>query len=145
MHDITGKVEGLLAEAYERGRAVGRAEAEAELKERLASLFGGNMVPAAPTVAQAIASSEHNTTADGRLAPGTVKPRVHAVIMEHPEGMRIEDIALLTGFKTNSVRGTLYALKEEGYAEKRGLYWFPVSELDPVSAETPDHDLSEFL
>ena len=61
---------------------------------------------------------------EGRAPVGTVKPAIKVLIENAANGIRATQIIEKTGFKENSVRGTLAALKAEGFAQRRGERWF---------------------
>jgi predicted Rossmann fold nucleotide-binding protein DprA/Smf involved in DNA uptake len=50
---------------------------------------------------------------EGRATPGTVKPTVLRIIEESSGGMTAAEIVQKTGFKPNSVRGTLHSLNKD--------------------------------
>jgi hypothetical protein len=105
-------VRKLLEEAYEAGRAKEREDMKRELTTFLSR---GN--EAQPTVARPAVNS------NGRATSGTVKPAIKELIEKAPNGIRASDIIERTGFKDNSVRGTLAALRAEGFAERHGELW----------------------
>jgi hypothetical protein len=91
-----------------------------------------------------------------KAPPGTVRPAILSMI-ELSSGVTTEHIIRTTGFKENSVRGTLSTLAKELRIERRGNEWFvkkikasdgePTeaskssdSGLDPLVRETADHD-----
>jgi hypothetical protein len=104
----TQDVRKLLEEAFEAGRA--------NMKRELATfLSGGDTAPMTVTVSPA--------DTEGRAPSGTVKPGIKALIENAGNGITASQIIEKTGFKENSVRGTLSALKAEGFAERRGELW----------------------
>lgn len=117
-----------IREAFEAGRAVGQQEASADLMAKITGLLSANQarqtvlpdpVPHPPSP-QAEAS-------DKRAPTGSVKPAIAKVIAESPKGVTADEIVGLTGFKPNSVRGTLWTLGNEGTIVKRQGRWFPIS------------------
>jgi hypothetical protein len=56
-----------------------------------------------------------------KAAPGTVKPGILRILEESP--LSTEQIIKLTGFKENSVRGTLSTLLKAGEIERDGSLW----------------------
>jgi len=98
----------LLEEAYEIGRFK-------EREELTIFLSRGN--EAQPIIAQSAVDR------NGRAPSGTVKPAIKELIEKAPNGIRASDIIERTGFKDNSVRGTLSALRAEGFAERHGEVW----------------------
>jgi hypothetical protein len=112
----TGDIRKLLEEAFEAGRN----DMRRELTVFLAGAPLGIPRVEAHTVIGGIAPSPN----EGRAPVGTVKPTIKAVITEAPNGIRTSEIIEKTGFKENSVRGTLSTLKDEGFAERRGDLWY---------------------
>lgn len=112
----TDSLRELLREAYEAGR-------ESMKSELAAFLTSGSShhttVRTAIPVQMAIPVSE-----EARATPGTVKPRIMALIEYAKDGITTSEIIEKTGFKENSVRGTLSALKAEGFAERHGEFWY---------------------
>jgi hypothetical protein len=72
----------------------------------------------------------------GKLPPGTVKPTILKLIMDTPGGILTEDIIAKTGFKENSVRGTLSGLLKLGQVLRSGKNWV-------ANAEAPTSELME--
>jgi len=99
----------LLEEVFEAGRS--------DMKRELTTfLSGGDTAQMTGTVSPA-------TNSEGRAPSGTVKPAIKELIEKAPNGILASDIIEKTGFKENSVRGTLSALKAEGFAERHGELW----------------------
>jgi hypothetical protein len=105
-----------LRKAFEAGRA---AEREAMKTQLLAVLTE------APDSVAARGHIAEQTVNDVRAQPGTVKPAIKDIIVNAADGIRASQIIAQTGFKDNSVRGTLASLKAEGVAVRRGDLWFP--------------------
>jgi DNA-binding IclR family transcriptional regulator len=57
--------------------------------------------------------------------------------------MTSQEIATLTGFKPNSVRGTLWTLGNEGLAVKRGGRWYPAPSSSEVSLNPSEGGVAE--
>ncbi len=121
--DASGAVKAAVDAAYEAGRAEGRREALAELQTHL-GLFWKDAAenPAKPessfTVGVALGQA--------RATPGSVKPMVERMLLDAENGLTPVEIAERTGFKYNSVRGTLWALGKEGFAISQSGRWFAV-------------------
>jgi hypothetical protein len=111
-------VRKLLEEAFEAGRADMRREMLALLSDNSRQTFYR------PTVTLTGSDADLEV---GRAPSGTVKPAIKELIEKAPNGILASDIIEKTGFKENSVRGTLSALKAEGFAERRGELWFPLA------------------
>jgi hypothetical protein len=72
----------------------------------------------------------------GKAPPGTVKPAILNLI-ETSSGLLTEQIVKITGFKENSVRGTISALSKEGKIRRNGGgHWIKKSETAPLLGET---------
>jgi hypothetical protein len=126
MSDIT--VEDILSRATENLRKLieeafeaGRAKERESTKRNVLSFFSHIAEPSEFTAAL-IHADRANTlaAATGSRAPsGTVKPAIKALIKNASDGIK----AKKTGIKENSVRGTLSALKAEGFVERHGDLW----------------------
>jgi hypothetical protein len=110
----------LIDEAYEAGRV--------DMKRELAAFLADGNTPLIKRTVSLAASSEV------RAQAGTVKPAIKALIENANNGIPASDIIEKTGFKENSVRGTLSALKTEGFAERRGELWFPSRKKNPLAS-----------
>ena len=114
----------LIFEAFNTGLAEGRREGEA-LRANLLGILG----MASEAVGSQGQHQEHGSFSDSldaevaRVAPGTVKPGIVNVIRRSGGGMTTEEIIAATGFKPNSVRGTLSALKSGQAIDKSGNRW----------------------
>jgi len=113
----TQDVRKLLEEAFEAGRAEGKREIAALLSNVLRPQEFVPIGTPLPLLHAAIANSEC------RAPSGTVKPAIKELIEKAPNGIRASDIIERTGFKDNSVRGTLATLRSEGFAERHGELW----------------------
>ena len=61
-----------------------------------------------------------------RATQGSVKPTIAKMIAEHEtDGLTPGEITHQTGFKANTVRGTIWTLGQEGSIVKRGSRWYP--------------------
>jgi len=110
IENIKSQVCELIEEAFEAGRA--------DMKRELTTFLSrGNESQLTVTRGQA-------ADTEGRAPSGTVKPGIKALIENASNGITAPEIIEKTGFKENSVRGTLSALKAEGFAERRGELWF---------------------
>jgi hypothetical protein len=120
INDIVADVRRLVLEAVELGAARERHNAD-ELKARIKAALGN-----ADDIAtvEVLDESPARRWPDGRLAPGTVKPTILKLITNATKGMTTDEIAKHTGFKPNSVRGTLSALAKEEAITKTGNQWF---------------------
>jgi hypothetical protein len=120
----------LLREAFEAGRA----EASADLKAKIADLLSvGQSTPSSiPSPGRAAP-----VYSNGRAAQGSIKPMIAKIIVESTtDGLTPGEITHRTGFKPNTVRGTIWTLGQEGAIVKRGNRWYSSSLPD----ELPDED-----
>jgi IclR helix-turn-helix domain len=100
----------LIEAAYEAGRA--------DMRRELFVILSDNKQP--PEIAVTDSDDEMRVV---RAPSGTVKPQIKAMIANADNGIKVSEIIEKTGFKDSSVRGTLSALKAEGFAERRGELW----------------------
>lgn len=116
-----------IREAFEAGRAIGQQAAD-DLREKLAELLSVNQTgrTAHPDPVEPAPKTKAETPKK-RAPTGSVKPAIVKVIAESPKGVTADEIVGLTGFKPNSVRGTLWTLNNEGTIVKRQGRWFPSS------------------
>ena len=115
----------LLQEAFEAGRDVGREEATADLKSKIVGLLSAGQ-NASQDAAEPVVAPDLDVTSDKRATQGSVKPTIIRMIVEAAKaGLTTNEITKLTGFKLNSVRGTLWTLGKEGLAVKREGRWYP--------------------
>lgn len=107
----------LLEEAFEAGRNDMRRELLAVLShpEPSSDIAPRGKLPDLDIAAQNVLA---------RAASGTVKPTIKALIENAKNGILTSEIIEKTGFKENSVRGTLSTLKADGFADRRGDLWF---------------------
>jgi len=123
LSDATAALRSLLEEAFKVGKAEGRREAAEEFKSKIAAVLGGEPAPSlasAPPVATP-------ATEEGRATPGTVKPTIMRLIAEAPNGLTTQELTERTGFKHNSIRGTLWTLKHEGAVLREDNRWVAAS------------------
>lgn len=122
--DANEALRPIIEAAYHAGRDAGRREAANDLRAKLASVIGGDELSSTDKSTEVhtsltnqgdVASSSEE---DGRATPGTVKPMVLKLISEARNGITTRDIVRATGFKHNSVRGTLWALRKDGLITK---------------------------
>lgn len=117
----------LLLEAFEAGRAAGRQEASSDLRAKLSQVIGPIETQPQPP-----------PSTGARATPGTVKPTIRNLVTRSGLiGISADEIVAQTGIKRNSVRGTLYTLKQDGEVERRGERWFPQK---AEAADTPSQD-----
>lgn len=126
----------LLEEAFEAGRAKERED----IRRQLAAYLGPGEAPSEVTPSGDTRELD-NFTASQRVAPsilaraqpGTVKPAIEALIEKATNGISTSEIIEKTGFKENSIRGTLSALKADGFTERRGVLWFLSRKKSPLA------------
>jgi hypothetical protein len=107
----TQDIRKLLEEAFEAGRN--------DMRRELLAVLSHTGQPAHFELAGSDADLQV-----GRAPSGTVKPTIKAYIENAKDGILTSEIIEKTGFKVNSVRGTLSTLKAEGFADRRGELWF---------------------
>jgi len=113
----------LIVEAYTIGRD--------DMRRELMALLAPQSQNAAPPL------PDPNTTvtiASSKAPPGTVKPTILRLV-ETSRGLLTEQIIGSTGFKENSVRGTLSTLLKEGKIERNGTYWVKNREAPQAEAK----------
>ena len=100
----TADIASLIREAYELGREDMRKELLTLLHPapRQGAIHASDIAPAEVTT---------------KAPPGTVRPAILKMIEQSP-GVSTEQILAATGFKENSVRGTLSTLAKEGSIER---------------------------
>jgi hypothetical protein len=132
LEDARSRLEPLLQEAFEAGRAFGHQEASVEFQSKIAAVFGlasSGEPPRTNQLAvvgvQPVPSPAAPPPEEGRAAPGSVKPVIlNLLATKSAFGITMDEIVQATGIKYNSVRGTLYTLKQNGEAHRIGLKWF---------------------
>jgi hypothetical protein len=133
--DIAKALRPVLEAALADVRDASKRDAAIEFKAKLNAMFDSGPGDRGPLEAAAAAKPEKiqyappppRKASKGRATPGTVKPQILDAVRQMPEGTSTKDIATLTGFKYNSVRGTLWLLKKEGQVMNKDEKWFPVS------------------
>ena len=108
LSEIGPALRPLLDSVYQAGYADGRNAATAELRSKMSAILGD--APAEPIEAYGNPTPSEPDADGERAPPGTVKPAILKLIQEHPEGLTRMEIVKLTGFKINSIRGTLWQL-----------------------------------
>jgi hypothetical protein len=101
----TAEIARLVREAYE----LGREDMRRELVALLSPASGDAVTLVGEVHVPNIASARTSTKAP----PGTVRPAILKMIEQSPS-VSTEQILVATGFKENSVRGTLSTLHKEG-------------------------------
>lgn len=129
--DVTKALRPALEAALVHVKEDAKREAAAEFKSKLAAMLDdtpqaviAQKSGVAPKDDRVVYSPPHRKTRKGRASPGTVKPQILSVIRNSPDGVGTKEIAEKTGFKYNSVRGTLWLLKKELAIENRDERWF---------------------
>ncbi|CAO4139439.1 hypothetical protein [Methylorubrum aminovorans] len=130
--------------AFERGREVGRQEAVTAFKARLASLTDMSDLTAGAAIdarADVSKAGEDTGGADtgsaDRAPPNSIKPALARLIREQP-GLTTMDIRRITGFKPNTIRGTLYALGKEGEIKHSEGRWYSEAQKDEAAGANPE-------
>ncbi len=132
MSRATDGIRELLKEAYEAGRAKGRDDIRRNLLSVLTNAEQpSDIAPRGGTPELDIAVQK----ALSRATSGTVKPTIKTLIENAEKGILTSEIIEKTGFKENSVRGTLSTLKAEGFADRRGDLWFRAKTEPPIEEE----------
>jgi hypothetical protein len=104
----------LIREAYD----LGRGDMRRELMALLSPASGDTVSVVGEVHVPNIATARASTKAP----PGTVRPAILKMIEQSP-GVSTEQILAATGFKENSVRGTLSTLVKEGRIERHLKTW----------------------
>ena len=129
IEDIVSDILGLLHEAHE----LGKDEGAAEMRANLAAFLQGGERPAPNSTRNGSSVETHvmgNVADDARkdkAQKGTVKPGIIKLINDTPTGLTQDEIIEKTGYKSNSVRGTLYTILTEGLVERRSGRYYPKS------------------
>lgn len=151
LDEAAAQQERLLTEAFEAGRALGRREASAKLKARLFGLLsddgsddsvalgGPQEFFANDGFAGVDVAGSDGQEHDRRAPPGSVKPAIAKLVGERP-GLTTEEVTNATGFKKNSVRGTLWLLSTEEQVERREGRWYPVAQKDEAVGTESEPD-----
>jgi hypothetical protein len=112
----TADIESIVRKAYEMGRE--------DMRRELMALLS----PSARDGVEATTPTSYGydaavARAPAKAPPGTVRPAIVKMI-ELSSGVSTEQILAATGFKENSVRGTLSTLHKEGKIERNAQgYW----------------------
>jgi hypothetical protein len=143
--EATSSFTQLLDEAYSQGFNDGLAAGKQETGDQLLKFIASMNTDHIP----AIIRNEPPSSDEGeRVPPGTVKPTVLQTIQQFPDGISIRDIEKLTGFKHNSIRGTVWLLQKEGSVQKgEGNLWIPSPhpEVDDLLGESSKPDASDMF
>jgi hypothetical protein len=122
-----------LKEAYDLGRSDMRCELMTLLSIPQDS---GDAIPKGGPLGAVVRTA-------AKAPPGTVRPAILAMI-EASEGLLTEQILKATGFKENSVRGTLSNLQKQGEIERSAGRWIRKKSKDgPAVAEQDPDDAKE--
>lgn len=137
-------VENAYKQGFEDGTRAGERNAGEKIRARLSDFFDVDIDAEEPIsstsgndlLTDQDQSDEQESTDDGRAPPGTVKPLVLKTIQASKTGMTIREITDVTGVKYNSVRGTVWTLKNEEKVKKGdGGRWMATTPL-PVGHES---------
>jgi hypothetical protein len=124
----TADIASLIRDAYE----MGREDMRRELVALLSPASGDAVALVGEVHVPNIASARTSTKAP----PGTVRPAILKMIEQSPS-VSTEQILAATGFKENSVRGTLSTLHKEGKIKRNAQgCWIRI-------LETPAEQLAE--
>ncbi len=119
-----------LRREYERGFADGQRQAAEELRARIVSAIGNDVVP---STSARLTSAEKETTMPKappiahRAPRGSVEPAVMGAIAGSVKGKKIAEVAVETGVAENSVRGMLNKLRKDNRVIKDGERWYPAA------------------
>ena len=105
----------LLREAYEIGRE--------DMRRELMALLSPSRNDAPPLGPVYDTNASDPAVPRTKAPPGTVRPAILRLV-EQSAGVTTEHIIRTTGFKENSVRGTLSTLAKEDRIERRLNEWF---------------------
>jgi hypothetical protein len=142
VRDITPAISRMIEEAYQQGYsqgfAAGKQEAGQELLQFVASMNTANIPVLYDVTMEGTAALSNESD---KQPPGTVKPAVLKAIQDSSTGLSIRQIEQKTGFKYNSIRGTVWLLQKEGLVVKgEGNLW--VAALDQPG-DKPDDQSDE--
>jgi hypothetical protein len=124
LEEIASRMSSDFVSALAMAYAIGRADMKRELMALLSPLGAGADSPSTPRH-----SSASIARPSAKAPPGTVKPAILRMLDD--SALSTEQIIRITGFKENSVRGTLSTLLKAGEIERNGGYWkkkAPISE-----------------
>ncbi|MDR3449417.1 MAG: hypothetical protein P4M15_06685 [Alphaproteobacteria bacterium] len=134
-------LEAMLREAFEAGKAEAAAEMRAKMAAMIDSVAGAVAanVSAIPPYPPTVTMTSAIPYPEPRAAPGTVKPTILRLIEESVFfGMSTDELIAKTGFKPNSVRGTVSALQSDNAIYKEGDRWFSAQQI--LAANSPEKD-----
>ena len=117
----TDELRALLETAFEAGRT-----SEREAMKRRMEQFFENVNHWTEVHNKIVPPKPEQPRPEGRAPLGSVKPAIKSLIEKAEGGISAGDIVKQTGFKENSVRGTLSALKTERFAPRNGELWFAI-------------------
>jgi hypothetical protein len=130
----------LLQEAFNAGKMAGREEAALDIRTKIDDVLSGSATvqPRSAPPSNGTSPSPSAAIPEKRAISGSVKPTIEGMIRAARNGLTVEDIATATGFKINSIRGTLWTLGHDNLAVKRDGRWFsntsPEGEAEAVGA-----------
>lgn len=131
--DAADALRPLIEEAFAAGKDEGRREAADEFKAKIGAILGEESAPSKPSTPSVTGAPDE----EARAPSGTVKPAVLRLIRESQGGITTTEITRLTGFKHNSIRGTLWGLQKEGKITKRGNRWVGHTASDAEPEQRP--------
>lgn len=136
--DMARVLRPLLEAAIADAKDEAKLQAAAEFKAKLAAVFDNDKVAprSEPVTSPKIAAAPSSLVREvrkSRATSGTVKPTIARLLHDRPGGITMRQVTEETGFKYNSVRGTLWLLKKEGQAANRDEKWFAA---EPEPAKT---------
>jgi hypothetical protein len=131
-------LERLLREAFDAGVEHGRNDAVALLKQQIVGFLANPQPTFLGSAAVPDTLDTETEEKQPRAAPGTVKPTIIRMITDGGLfGTTTEELIERTGFKPNSVRGTVSTLQSEGIITKHGDRWHTTEKiLSESAAET---------
>jgi len=111
--------------AFNAGKESGLQEARTELAEKLSSMIGSiaSHKPERSLISSAGERPPTDRPSQKRAPQGSIKPALLRALEPYPLGLPASDIVASTGFKENTVRGTLRQLLAEGKVLKRNNFW----------------------
>jgi predicted Rossmann fold nucleotide-binding protein DprA/Smf involved in DNA uptake len=111
----TADIARLLKEVYDMGRE--------DMRRELMALLSPERGGAVALVEEVHVPNIANARTSTKAPPGTVRPAILKMIEQSP-GVSTDQILAATGFKENSVRGTLSTLHKEGKIARNAQgYW----------------------
>lgn len=130
--------------AFERGRAAGRREMRAELRDEMRALRylfeeeANDPDPSDQEEAEIASPEESDPDQGHRAPPGSVKPIILDLIHGQP-GLTTVEIRAMTKLKPNSIRGTLWTLSaQDKVIERRNGRWYPTWNGDEAAGANPE-------